>query len=501
MLEQVFNGILPKNDTEYKTSKIGAHIFYAVFSISFIIFIAGWVKPLIAIPVIIITLISLFFAIKHATPLWIPTWDKITATKVIFILSLVAIWVILSGIGGFVFQNYDHGYRNALFEDLVNRPWPVVQAQNDIMLSYYIAFWLPAAAVGKVLGLQSGYVFQMIWTFILIALCFYLICTLFKKVLIWPLLVFIFFSGLDIIFSFHRTGAYTLINHIEWHGSFQFSSMTTQLFWVFNQALPAWAATIFILVQKNCRSLVFVLSLLLLFSPLPFLGLLPICIFAVFYLMPRESGRNLLHRKEIKSNVLFMLKELFTFQNFIGGGVIGIISYFYVSANIAGGNIKFLNVFTHPSRTYMIMGFILEALVFVVLIWVAKVRHPLLYVVAITLFGCCFLKVGNGMDFLMRGSIPALVLLCLLSIAALMNAYKTKQKVVMHLLIILLVFGAATPVSEISRTFRNTYLSVKKGAQIKRASVNYFEDSKVVGRNNFIGSIKNSTFGKYIIKK
>ena len=40
--------------------------------------------------------------------------------------------------------------------------------------------------------------------------------------------------------------------HIEWWARFyQFSSFTTQLFWVFNQAVPAWIATLLVLSTKR----------------------------------------------------------------------------------------------------------------------------------------------------------------------------------------------------------------------------------------------------------
>lgn len=66
-----------------------------------------------------------------------------------------------------------------------------------------------------------------------------------------------------------------LSTHLEWWAvDFQFTSMTSQLFWVFNQAIPAWVATIMVMTQKHCKNMLFILSLMMLSSTIPFVGLI-----------------------------------------------------------------------------------------------------------------------------------------------------------------------------------------------------------------------------------
>src|SRR5690348_10400631 len=46
-----------------------------------------------------------------------------------FLVSLVIVglvWAGLSGVGGWVHQKGDFMFRNAIFHDLINRPWPVL---------------------------------------------------------------------------------------------------------------------------------------------------------------------------------------------------------------------------------------------------------------------------------------------------------------------------------------------------------------------------------------
>lgn len=64
---------------------------------------------------------------------------------------------------------------------------------------YYIGFWLPAAAIGKFFGIAAGYVAQYVWAVFGICVFYALICLWRKKVMVWPLFVIVFFSGLDVV--------------------------------------------------------------------------------------------------------------------------------------------------------------------------------------------------------------------------------------------------------------------------------------------------------------
>lgn len=92
---------------------------------------------------------------------------------VFFILLLL---LLLSGIGALTAQIAgDHVYRNAVFYDLVRRPWPVVYPDGDegpVTLCYYFGFWLPAALIGKLTGrilpgdvAQFAYALWGMWIF------------------------------------------------------------------------------------------------------------------------------------------------------------------------------------------------------------------------------------------------------------------------------------------------------------------------------------------------
>lgn len=68
---------------------------------------------------------------------------------------------------------------------------------------------------------------------------------------------------------------------LKWWEGYQYSCMTTQLFGVFNQAIPAWLCTIMILSQKDNRSKAYIVACCMLHATFPFVGLLALVLFLV----------------------------------------------------------------------------------------------------------------------------------------------------------------------------------------------------------------------------
>ena len=199
-------------------------------------------------------------------------------------------WVALSGIGGFAFQNIDFHTRNAVFRDLINFPWPVKYYTNPTdpsipyNLVYYTGFWLPAALVGKIAGWLAANIALYIWTVLGIILTILLLGTKIKLTPLYLILILIFFSGMDALGSLIRIIAVPGTNnflwppifHLEWWmPSFQYSSFTTQLFWVFNQAIPTWLCMALLIATGDRKIILVVWSLCCFFAPLPALGMFP----------------------------------------------------------------------------------------------------------------------------------------------------------------------------------------------------------------------------------
>ena len=220
--------------------------------------------------------------------------DGIKVKKYVLVIYAVAsfVWTFLGGFGGHYAQSTDWHYRNAIFRDMITRSWPVVYPDYNKMLNYYIGHWIQPAFFTKLMrkifylnnnemwyiGNQLLWIYTAVGVFLvmLLLLCYVKTDSSKKQLLLIGLLVG--FSGMDIIGTvldllfFHHV-SYANI-HIEWWSSFQFSSITTCLFWVFNQALIAWIVILCTILEKKGDVFVFLGLCAALSGPLPF-----ICIF------------------------------------------------------------------------------------------------------------------------------------------------------------------------------------------------------------------------------
>lgn len=489
---------------EERTSAIFINSAYLYLAIPVYIFIFGWFKlPLALISAVIIS-IGLYFAIKNAPKTDVSFLCRKNIAKIFAVIVLAFLWMYMSGIGKFVFQNFDHMWRNAILEYLVEKPWPVVikdsspYFENPVAMVYYFALWLPAACIGKLWGLPAAHVFLYFWCLTGVVLVFYLIMAYHKKLSPVIIVAFIFFSGLDAVGSFVYANSpdYTWFNsvHLEyWSFGFQYSSMTTQLFWVFNQAIPAWLITLLLLHMKDNKSLVFAFSFSLLFCTLPAIGMLPI----IGYVAIRRFIELYDKKKPFKSNIPGLLRDILTFQNVISGGLIGITSALYLKTNTSGSTgLQFIN----PKLVFMpyIVFLFFECLIYYILIFERHKKNGLYYVSLITLLIIPFIKVGGGIDFCMRASIPSLIVLFTLVIDAEISLFDEKKRIAATILAIVIAIGGITSLHEILRTIQYT--------------PNYFSDPEATGeadhidlledgmRNNFFGEFEDSVFFQYIAK-
>ncbi|MCR5102754.1 MAG: hypothetical protein K6B41_15505 [Butyrivibrio sp.] len=316
---------------------------YLYLAIPMLIFTVFWMKAVYSVLLALIILYSLWNISKDTGRDYrredYIVMDKKAVTVMVAALIVIVLWVCMSGVGKLMFQNSDHMTRNAIFEVLVNRDWPAIgRSDEDIPdnvygLVYYIGFWLVPALFGKVFGIGAGFVFQAVWAVIGISILFLLFCIFRKKIVLWPLLVFIFFGGLDIIGFFlagHTGDEFTWYYHLDkWmqvQSEDEISSFTTQLFWVFNQALPAWILMMLLFMQKRNKYIAFIVGISLISTVLPIVGMFPYIIYVMY--------RNI---RDIKAKEgKYKLSDIFSVENILGGGVPGIINLIYMLGNTWG---------------------------------------------------------------------------------------------------------------------------------------------------------------------
>jgi hypothetical protein len=436
--------------------------------IPFLIFCLGYLKPFVSL---CITLIFLWLIIKN----WKPTTQEnqtfsLSRRSLVITFLAVLLWVALSGIGGFAFQNTDFHIRNAIFRDLINYEWPVKYYTNltdpsiPYNLTYYIGFWLPAALVGKIAGWQVANITLYVWSVLGIVLTLFLLASKIKLIPIKLALLFIFFSGMDVLSALvwlivlpnTPTPLWPPIFHLEhWMGGFQYSSFTTQLFWVFNQALPAWLCMALLYVTRERKYIFLIWSLCCFFAPLPALGMFPYVVLK----FPKEliDTENLHNRPNMKplkiffSRLLQDIQSLLSFENILGGGLVLGISILFFSTNIQSANI-----FTSRIQSFRWAFYIFFVLYDGLILWsIFQHRYKVnlnWYMAGVLLIFIPLIKIGNSQDFCMRASIPTLFMLFLWS-AETLSAPATRVKIV---LILLLCLGAITPIYEINRSIYRT---------------------------------------------
>jgi hypothetical protein len=405
-----------------------------------------------------------------------------------FTILSVLIWVVLSGIGGFAFQNTDFHTRNAIFRDLINYGWPVKYNTNltdpsiTYSLTYYIGFWLPAALVGKLAGWSIANLALYIWTVIGILLTLLILFSSKKSHPIYFILLLIFFSGMDGLGTFildlpslQGKIAHLLwppFMHIEWWiPGFQFSSFTTQLFWVFNQAVPTWLCMALIWIVNDRKTILLVWSLCAFYAPLPALGMLPFLALKIpkklFNPENLKDERSIDRTKSIASRFRNDFQSILTIDNILGYGIVLFVTYFYFSANVISSDLKFISM--SPLIWIRYIFFIVFEALLLWLVFIKKYKSNLnWYVVGLLIFIIPLVMVGTTHDFGMRASIPMLFVLMFWSAETLASP-KSKMRT---LLIVILVIGAITPVYEINRSiYRTATYFLNPPSQAEKISV------------------------------
>jgi len=353
-----------------------------------------------------------------------------------FAVSLVV--YILGGEGRLFYANMDWQVRGAVLRDLVNYPWPVVYDGGDPkILRLPLGMYLIPAWIGKQSGFAAAEVALLLQNTLLLTAVLALGSTLFTRTRarLIALGVFLGFSGMDVIGAL--LSGYPIYSHIEQWNVYQFSSHITQAFWVPQHALAGWIGALCYLLWRDNKapaSLLFcVVPLSALMSPLAFIGLLPFAAHAAVSIVVRRE----LRMRDLALPVLAVLIALPS------------LVYLTSAADTVGGRFEapwFLQYFSIE---------LLEIVPFLVGLKLAtkndRFGRTTFAIVALILLLAPLGKLGEGIDFVMRVSIPALAILSLLiadlfSTPADASARRGRQIVLVTFLI-----GLATPATEIGR--------------------------------------------------
>jgi hypothetical protein len=253
------------------------------------LFLAGWLRPAWAIPLVTALLLGTAAwgrrILARGGAVDPPSDRPVSVVALVSAVLVVAVMVALLGPGGAGIQRWDWDKHNAILKDLIVQPWPVAYATgvDDVALTYYVAYYLPAAVVGKAAGWVAANLALFAWTAVGAALAFLWIVALSGGSVWRCLAIFVLFSGLDLVgaavWSTRWQGAAPLdpFDAEWWAKWWTLPNNLTLLSYAPHQAIGAWLLTGLVLAglrQRPGRS-PHVLSgaLGLLWSPFAVVGL------------------------------------------------------------------------------------------------------------------------------------------------------------------------------------------------------------------------------------
>jgi len=423
---------------------------YAYLALPVLIFLLGWLRWWAGLPLAILLLAG-------SRELWSirgpgsPDRALITLPVGLSVIAVAVGWSALGGAGHLFFANFDWVTRDSVLRDLVVGAWPVGYGEVDgasLLLRAPIGFYLPAAVIGKVFGLGAADPALLLWTAMGVALFLGLAVSRVPgtRAAIVVMLVLVLFSGMDLVGTVLKgglqlAGSLRITDHLEWWADrFQYSSNTTQLFWVPNHALAGWIATALLVRHADrpefARILPLIVALVPIWSPLTAVGLLPLA--GVWWLQQLVRARTLrlIDPVAMATAVAIAL---------VTGAylVIGAASIRSGVTAVAGESLLFY--LPHYLQFVLLEGGILWLLL------LALRANALLIVAGLVLWLLPFAAFGPSNDLAMRGSIPALVILALAAAYAVADPALALQRRVFWPILLVLTLGVPTAVTEMAR--------------------------------------------------
>lgn len=435
---------------------------YLYMVIPIVIFFIGWLKLYWGILFSGILLFGLFYFMKRRYKE--DEYFSIELKAVVLIAAAVAVWVFLSGIGGYFYQSWDFHGRNMIFRDLVEYSWPVIYPETGNALVYYHIFWMFPALVGKIFGKTLGWgaanLTLYFWSFFGILISMLLICKLLrlyrtKKVLLM-LYIFIFWSGLNILGEIYMAtkgyaGFSVLGGGYGWPDSitaYQYTPNNALLEWVFNQTIVPWIAVPLFLQEKRMDILAYLGLCVLPFAPFPFVGL-----FIIFAVWAVAQIIGFVRKKEYKE----LFKTVFSIPNIAAIlSVFPVFLFFFGCNKVANGSMGIGGIgwyiepdnFTIKHFEILIVFYILEFLIYSVVLFKDHKRNLLFYAANLVLLICPLIRIGTARDFCMRASIPALLFLMILVMDKLNKAWEEKLSGSILILVSIIGISSLSAISD-----------------------------------------------------
>lgn len=412
-----------------------ATLAYLAFPV--VVFFLGWLRPWLGLAFAALTTAGVADAWRRARH----GAGRFSRRQIALALALALFWAVASGIGGINPQSTDYSKHNLVFHDLVTNDWPVVYdtAPKESILTYYLAYYLPASAAAKVVGPELVDKLSLMWAWFGVALAFLWFQRLRPSGGTAVLFLILFIDGFCWLPGLLRlaphlgwitpaTGPDTgidpaiSINFWQFPGPWTrllFGSEIDNLRWVPQHVIAMWLATACVLRSllqgRSARHLVLVHAVLVLWSPFIAVGLIPF-----------TSAALLRNRDDVVTwpNLAGMVIAAPTAMYFLGHYPQQYLGILFAAFRTAGDWVKYL-------------AFLLLAigLLFAV-VWAIKRSYDLpsdrvwrlAVLAALVAVASTMVHMGRYNDWAMRTSMPAMFVLRFTLAVAAVDLWQSKAR-------------------------------------------------------------------------
>lgn len=229
-----------------------AVLLYLTFPL--LLFWWGWFSPCVALAGIVALVGLLFPFYPTVASFWKKKITKASLLPFFYCGIAAFVWTYLAGVGGFRPQHFDYYKHNLIINNLVRYSWPV-QYSDGTYLCYYLAYYLPAAALAKWVGGMAAVPYYLFgWTWLGLWLVVWLLYQLGGKRLLLFFALFSSPNGLLLVYEIIKsplpigatlrdiwTNDHT-IELIQSPGGLMFISHIDSFSASPQHALPAWLA-------------------------------------------------------------------------------------------------------------------------------------------------------------------------------------------------------------------------------------------------------------------
>ncbi len=465
-----------KNEQQFARRVFIASLAY--LAMPYGIFILGYLRWYAALLALSALLAGCWLSFSRSSVQFEQGAVSITKKQGMGVLLVAFALLIISGVGGYGFQDGDWYKHDAILSALIRHEWPVAysfkmpspQAITHVPLIYYTAYYLPAAVIGKIFGWFWANQAFFLWTYlgVCLAICwFFLLVGKYRNGL---LAVFFAFSGFDVIGiavlrKFFLQEPLSIVHwfHIErWAGNWEYPSHMTSIFWSPNQGICAWIVSGMVLYEflyaKQRHHLLFLLSLTVFWSPFVTLGFLPFLVGELLFEQQPflRKVRAYFSMSALCGLVLILVFGLFYASKFYPSPV----PFSPVEQGTIFSSPAFPGLFWYETLALLVLFCVLEYGVFALLIRQSRlplnpIERRIFWVSVGVLSLLPFFRYGFWNDLVMRVSLPSLFFIAVF-LARALYAVTTSARM-RGLIVAALVIGALNVVVEVKRHVVETY--------------------------------------------